>query len=358
MKKLLTQPFFIKLFNWEYWPFNVVYGPIYLYWFWLCIQSRSFFFFNAANPSIKNGGFLLESKKEIYDLIPQQYYPRTLFFHDTVSANELEQKLEKTKLVFPLIGKPDIGMRGLSVKKLENIDEVLSYAAESKVNFLIQEFIPLENEVGIFYYRYPSSDRGQIFSITEKQFPILIGNGRSTLEQLILNDSRAVCLAEKYFEQNRKTISEIPADGEAVEIVRIGTHSRGAIFTDGEWLKTAALENKIDEICCGYPGFNFGRFDIRAESFDDLRRGECFRIVELNGVTSESTNIYDPKYSLVDAYRILFDQWRIAFEIGAANRDLGAKTTSVSDLIRLIFGRKIQSDSSPADEHRPLTAGR
>ena len=73
-------------------------------------------------------------------------------------------------------------------------------------------------------------------------------------------------------------------------------------------------------------------------SFEDLMRGENFKIIELNGVTSESTNIYDPKYSLLDAYRILFRQWRLAYEIGVENLALGAKATGKAELIRLAFG--------------------
>ncbi len=82
-KKLLQHRVFIKLFNWEYWPFAVVYTPVYFYWILLGLRNKSFFFFNAANPTIKNGGFLMESKKEIYDLLPAAYYPRTLLFTAT-----------------------------------------------------------------------------------------------------------------------------------------------------------------------------------------------------------------------------------------------------------------------------------
>ena len=121
-----------------------------------------------------------------------------------------------------------------------------------------------------------------------------------------------------------------------MEIIDIGTHSRGAVFLDGGWMKTPALEQKIDEICRGFDGFYFGRFDIRTPSLDDLRRGENFKIIELNGVTSESTNIYDPRYSLFDAYRILFAQWRIAFEIGQRNRERGVRPSSVAELIRMV----------------------
>jgi hypothetical protein len=45
-------------------------------------------------------------------------------------------------------------------------------------------------------------------------------------------------------------------------------------------------------------------------------RGDDFAIVELNGASSESTNIYDPSRSLFQAYRTLFRQWALVFRIG------------------------------------------
>src|SRR5437763_13855806 len=107
IQRLFRHRFFIKLLHWEYWNFHVVYAPIYFYWIWLCIKSRSLFFFNTANPSIKNGGFLMESKKAIYDLLPSDYYPKTLFFYSGTSIDEIKKQVDFSKLTFPLIGKPD-----------------------------------------------------------------------------------------------------------------------------------------------------------------------------------------------------------------------------------------------------------
>ena len=139
LKRLLDKPFFIKLLHWEYWPFHIVYTPVYLYWIWLGIRARSFFFFSTSNPTIKNAGFLLESKKEIYDLMPQQYYPATLFFKAGSSLSTVLNEINDYGLQYPLIGKPDIGMQGKAVKKLVNAEELAGYHTASKVDFLIQE---------------------------------------------------------------------------------------------------------------------------------------------------------------------------------------------------------------------------
>ena len=73
-------PFWIRLLHWEYWSFHTVYLPIYPIFIFLCLRARSFFFYAAANPSIKNGGFLGESKKDIYAIIPHKFQPKTVFF--------------------------------------------------------------------------------------------------------------------------------------------------------------------------------------------------------------------------------------------------------------------------------------
>jgi hypothetical protein len=92
----------------------------------------------------------------------------------------------------------------------------------------------------------------------------------------------------------------------------------------------------MDRISKTYDGFYFGRYDIRTPSVEDFQQGRNFKVVELNGVTSEATHIYDPRNSLWDAYRVLFAQWRIAFEIGAQNRLRSTGPTPLRTLAGLI----------------------
>jgi len=42
--------------------------------------------------------------------------------------------------------------------------------------------------------------------------------------------------------------------------------------------------------------------------------------------------------SLLEAYSVLFRQWRIAFEIGAINRQAGAKPMRFREFLRLLQG--------------------
>ena len=93
----------------------------------------------------------------------------------------------------------------------------------------------------------------------------------------------------------------------------------------------------MDRLSRQYDGFYFGRYDFCAPSEAHFMRGEGLGVIELNGVTSEATNLYDPSHSILASYRILFDQWRLAYEIGAKNAAQGAPTASPGQVLREWF---------------------
>lgn len=349
-----------RIVKWEFWPIQIFYLPVVVYVLFLAIKHRSLTAFTAANPAIPAGGFKGESKDEIYNCLKSSpaagpfMLKHELIKSDEPAAKRLEMAwrfIDDNRLWFPLAVKPDAGERGKGVSIVHSISELETAIISTKFDLIIQEFAS-GHEVSIFYYRYPNADSGRIFSITEKRFPTVTGDGRSSIEELILNDKRAVCMARKYFEANLQQLERIPAAGDEVALIDIGTHSRGAVFLDGERFKSDALGQKIDKICSGADGFNFGRFDIRARSLDALQHGRNFKIIEFNGVTSESTNIYDPRYSLADAYRILFRQWQIAFEIGTENIKLGTRQTGAIDLLKMTFGVKSNTGGDACDDPR------
>lgn len=336
-----------RIWQWEFWPLWLFYAPVFLYVVHLAIRYRGMRF-TAANPGMPAGGFVGESKDEIYKLIAAAGRARRHLLRYTRIPKSMEVDVRvraalafvsSNSLTYPLVVKPDAGERGSGVRIVQSEADLRSYLAGLKGDVLVQEFVD-GVEASVFYYRYPGDEHGRIFSITEKVFPFVVGDGMSTVEELILADRRAHIIADSYFKRIGARLSNIPAPGEKVALVDIGTHSKGAIFRDGGWLRTRDLENAIDDLGCGISGFFFGRYDLRAESFAELSAAN-FKIIELNGVTSESTNIYDPQYSLTDAYRILFAQWRIAFEIGRRNATAGERQASVTDLITLYVRSKL-----------------
>jgi len=326
-----------RLSRWEFWPPYLFYPPVVAYIAYLGIRFRSWTLFTAANPAIPAGGFVGESKHQILDQLKDAatWLPCSTLLAGTVPGERIadaEAFMRQRGLEFPVVLKPDAGQRGSGVTIVRSAEQLREYLAGQSFPTILQEYVAGE-EFGVFYYRYPGSEKGRIFSVTEKRMPVLFGDGKSTLEELILADDRAVCMAQFYLRKNFERIQDVPAAREKVQLVEIGTHCRGAIFLDGSETITPALEEVIDMIAKGFDGFFFGRFDIRVPSREDFMAGRNLKIVELNGVTSEATHIYDPKLSLFDAYRVLFRQWRIAFEIGGLNRGRGTRPASLGELL-------------------------
>ena len=121
-----------------------------------------------------------------------------------------------------------------------------------------------------------------------------------------------------------------------MRLVEIGTHSRGAIFLNGMHLLTPELLLAVDTISKRFNGFFIGRYDIKCPDEESFKAGRNLRVLELNGATSEPTHIYDPSVSVIAAYRAMFEQWRLEYEIGSENRSRGARPLSALELIRLL----------------------
>ncbi|HEX2683968.1 MAG TPA: hypothetical protein VHL77_08540, partial [Ferruginibacter sp.] len=278
--------FIHKLTHWEYWPFNVVYIPMYFVWLWYAARARSFFFFNAANPSIKNAGFLMESKKEIYDIIPAQYIPRTLFFKQGTAAAAITSTVEHSGISFPCIAKPDIGGKGRGVEKIKKLQDLESYAKRINMDFLVQELIGHTKEVGIFYCRMPNEPVGRITGIVAKEFLIVKGDGRSTITALVEQDPRFHLQLKVLQKMYGSDMEQVLAKDESKNLVPFGNHARGAKFIDVSSWADEQFNRNFHRICSEVPGFYFGRLDIMYSDLEDLKAGKNFSIIELNGAGS------------------------------------------------------------------------
>jgi hypothetical protein len=315
--------FIYKLFHWEYWPFQIVYVPIYFLWVFYGIKAKSIFFFNTCNPSIKNGGFMNESKKEIYDIIPPQYYPKTILISKNSKFEEVKNQTISNEISFPCIAKPDIGLRGSAVSKILNMEQLEEYSQRANFDYLVQDLIPFENEVGIFYVRFPNEKQGILTGIVAKEFLIVEGNGKSTMEALILENPRYALQFQSLKREYGKKLKTILPFGEKKNLVPFGNHARGAKFTDASNLISDKLTDVINEICIKIPEFYFGRLDVMYQNWADLENGKNFSLVEINGSGSEPTHIYDPKHSLFFAWKELARHITYMYQISVANNKRG-----------------------------------
>lgn len=323
MQIFSRHPFFIRLLHWEYWSFGAVYTWIYPVWFFLCLRSRSFFFFSASNPTIKNGGFLNESKKDICPLIPPQYHPKTLFFDLPANGDIVLQSLRQKGLDFPLIGKPNIGGRGRGIKVLTDEKAVRDYVSTAFLDFHIQEYVSYKKEVGIFYSRLPGETQGRISGIVRKEFLQVTGDGKTTIRNLLAQTSRGIMYKAAVERMHGDSLDAVLAEGESRVLSPYGNHARGALFLDDSNLIDQELTVSIDRICQQIPGFYYGRLDIRFDNWADLKKGEKFYIIEVNGAGSEPTHMYDPRHSLFFAWKEIIRHWVILQRISSANHKKG-----------------------------------
>ena len=216
--------------------------------------------------------------------------------------------------------------------------DVEKYLQGQPAAVIVQTYHPGPFEAGIFYYRLPGEEKGHIFSVTDKVFPVLVGDGRSTLEELIWRHPRYRMQARTFLARHDAERARALATGERFALALAGNHCQGTMFRDGAHLVTPELERAVDAIARRFPGFYIGRFDVRYTDVAAFRAGRDLAIVELNGATSESTNLYDPSWSLFAAYRTLFRQWSLLYRIGDANRRRGHAPTGTLELLRLVFG--------------------
>ena len=340
MKKVKL--FFYKATHWEYWPFGLVYFPMFFVWLYYSIRARTFFFFLPANPGIQNAGFLMESKKEIYDNLPAEFVPKTILVRSGAISHAIIVDMNRAGIGFPCIAKPDIGMKGLAVSLLDNEISLAGYAARADFDFLIQEYISLPEETGIFFYKMPGNKCGHISGITKKEFLSVKGDGHSSLSELIEANPRYRFQLPALQHVYGKALTTVLQKGELKTLVPYGNHARGAKFMDITRLSDRQLEKTINAICDRLPGFYFGRLDIRYRSWEELKEGKAFSIIELNGAGSEPTHIYDPRYSLLDAWKEIARHYKLLFLISRRNHRSGHPDLSFRQGWRLIKANKKQ----------------
>jgi hypothetical protein len=325
--------FLHKLTHWEYWPYQVVYFPLYFQYLYYAARTRSLFYFNASNPTIKNGGFFIESKKEIYDLIPPEYYPKTILIQPNESFETILKKTNEAAIEFPLIAKPDIGLRGTAVKKIHNTNELAAYFSKANFIVLIQSLIPYENEIGLFYVKLPNQP-GKITGIVSKEFMILNGNGKNTIRELLYQDKRYLLQLDALEAEYKEKLNHILNEGETINLVPYGNHCRGTKFVDASHEITLEMMQSFNTICEEINGFYFGRMDIMYQSYEDLSKGKNFQIVEINGSISEPTHMYDPKHSLWFGWKELTRHFHYMYIISKHNRKKGAKYLTFKEGVR------------------------
>ncbi len=329
-----------RLARWEFWPSWAFYPPIVVYIFVRSARATPFMAVTAANPCLRASGIVGETKQDALRPLQANAPEYVAEFTMLPAALPLAERLEVLRRfvaagpAYPIVLKPDIGQRGRGVAVTRNEAQATDYLAAAQDDVVAQRHIS-GAEFGVFVYRDPKTARVELLSIVHKCFPSVTGDGRRSLGELILDDARARLIAPGLFERFAGRLDEIPAAGAELPLVEIGAHCRGSLFLDGRHLKTEALREAMTAILDAVPGYHFGRIDLRCPDEEALRQGRGLKVLEMNGVTAESAHIYHPDTPLLDGWKAMIAQWRLAIAIGEANAANGAATIGFVELLQL-----------------------
>ncbi|MFM9944102.1 MAG: hypothetical protein ACKVQB_02595 [Bacteroidia bacterium] len=328
-----------KWTNYEYWPWLFFYlpaVPVHIYYF---LKTRYFFFNTAANPGIDNGGLFGESKIEILNKFGDEYKAKTFFHKAGENIDNTLEILKTRNFELPLIAKPNIGERGDMVAKVDEMDKL---AEILKVNdnkdYIIQEFVTYPLEFGVLYGRMPDEAHGKVRSIVQKRFLTVEGDGESSIGQLLLKNKRAWFQIERLEKEQPDLLKEVLLDGEQKIVEHIGNHCKGTEFINANHLISEDLNIAFDKIAKQFDGFYYGRFDLKAKTIENFKKGETIKLFELNGATSEPGHIYDKNYTLLKAYRDIFIEYNFVYKLCKANISRGVKPLSAWFMVKLILG--------------------
>ena len=333
----------------EHIPQFLFYLPIAVHWLWLGARYRSLSLPSIANPLVHAGGYWDESKSALMDAVgadQRQWIAPYVALERSRDGGGTQCALERMRergLTFPIVVKPDIGWQGYGVRRVDSAAALRAYivAFPPGARMVLQTLVPHDGEAGVYYMRHPESQRGRVTALTLRYYPLVIGDGGSSVAELIERDARAGWKAGYYLGQRQwhqgltpERLRRVPAAGERVRLAFIASMRVGGLYRDASDAITPALSARFDDIARSIPAFHFGRFDIRFASFDTLRAGAGFSIIEINGAGAEAIQVWDPERPLGSVYQDLMRTQAQLFEIGAANRAQGFHPMGVGAFLR------------------------
>ena len=180
----------------------------------------------------------------------------------------------------------------------------------------------LDNIYAVLCSLQPTLDPNAIATELKRNGYIFSSEGLSFATHPMLRDKIYESLRNKLRAIYGNNLNNILALNEKYTLVPYGNHSRGSKFIDLSNLIDEQLTSTINLICQSIPDFYYGRLDIKFKNWEDLKNGENFSIIEVNGAGSEPTHIYDPTHSIFYAWKEIKLHCKILYEISLANKKL------------------------------------
>ena len=96
----------------------------------------------------------------------------------------------------------------------------------------MQSLVSYPMEVSVFYIRHPQHKKGTVTGFLHKIPLQVTGNGKDTLEQLILQHPKAQKRIGEMFSKHKEHLQTVIPGGEKFMLSYAANHNRGAHFID------------------------------------------------------------------------------------------------------------------------------
>jgi hypothetical protein len=320
--------------HFEFWQPRLFELPYYLYLlFGATVRGLTIKSLAKANYVLDHGEIGIGSKYLTQLAFDQELFLPTRSLPVNLTDEEKCQLIAEFALEvgYPLILKSDIGSVGKGVVKLSSIGDVRSKVPKLMGPNIVQQYCEWKSEYGVFYIR--QNNKPRITGINKKHFPTIVGDGRKTVGQLAQEHPRYTAHWRTFLQYLDE--DEILAQDKSLQISFIGSHTMGCKFTDDTHLLNEEIARRIYSVFESQPGFNFGRLDVKAENEEAFMAGK-FAVIEVNGVASLPTNMFDPDNSLWRAYKIFLSHGRYLLDIASEHRGRKMTLDSYSSIIRRV----------------------
>ncbi len=334
-----------QVMHWQYWPawqVQVLLLPV------IWRRGRrygKFLTFTCANPELPGGGFVGEPKSTYLRALGRAGATVARWTVIPAAAADSPEKAElravdldmwmaRDGLAWPVVLKREAGGLGKGVAICRTHEEARSFFRKSLGDVIAQEFVP-GTEFSVWFAREPGAATVRLLAVSEAQYPSVTGDGKRSLDRLILSHDTALALARVYLAKHAARLADIPTAGEVIVLAELTHRRNGAYALDvTAELATPDLAAAVEGIRKGMGDFNFGRFTVRCPSRDDLRAGRNLTFLGAAGVKAAASSIRDPRRTLREAWAQTATQWELCYAIGANKLAAGAKPAAWKELMR------------------------
>ncbi|MEB2781310.1 hypothetical protein U3A58_12990 [Algoriphagus sp. C2-6-M1] len=298
----LTDP--TRMFNsFEFRPAWWFHLPMFLIGVSWAIRLRKANFFAAANPALENGGLYNYSKFAAQNHFPPINLPKTCLLNSEENIDSILDGVRKQGILFPFIIKPEMGERGKGVMLIHQQEELKNYlATQPKDDYMIQEFVGKKQEYGVFFFKNPVTGEFSISSLTRKISLQVIGDGTSSISELIKNHPRA-SRYQDLIQLHDPT--SIPSRDEIVKLSPMGNHCKGAVFLDYSTYINSEMTTAFERIFETIKGINYGRLDVKVDDLSELSDPGQVIILEVNGANAEPIHMYSPEKNYYESLQTI-----------------------------------------------------